>query len=300
MNPVLRAILVLLLLWAGTQPLSIRAEPGAISTEVSKEAAGAPAGDGSHGDTEGQASKRPTRAALADSLSYDLSVDLPLTLGAGAIYVGLNTAPGRQVVQEGARPHSGPGGVDHLAVLELRREFILPSDLVLAGGLALGLLFSGADGLSDDGSPLPRLLLFAEALAINGALTELAKYAVRRPRPYTFSERLGTPDDDLSFFSGHASHVAVSTFFAARSLDLTGDLSLAERVLAYGGATLLTATVAALRVAAGKHWPSDVLTGALVGGSVGFLVAELHRSEALAATAWPLAGGGAVALTGTF
>ncbi len=223
-----------------------------------------------------------------------------VTLGFGAVYVGLNTAPGRQVVQAGAQPHSGPGGVDRLAVLELRREFVLPSDIVLAGGMGLGLIVAGVDGQLDDGSPLPRLLLFAEALAINGALTELAKYAVRRPRPYTFSERLGTPDDDLSFFSGHASHVAVSTFFAARSLDLTGELSVAERLLAYGGATLLTAAVAVLRVAAGKHWPSDVITGALVGGSVGFLVAELHRSDAVSAAILPLEGGGGAVLTGTF
>jgi membrane-associated phospholipid phosphatase len=45
-------------------------------------------------------------------------------------------------------------------------------------------------------------------------------------------------------------------------------------VLLYAGAL----GVAALRVAAGKHFPTDVAGGAALGSSVGWLAATLHPS----------------------
>ncbi|RMG19530.1 MAG: phosphatase PAP2 family protein [Deltaproteobacteria bacterium] len=237
---------------------------------------------------------------LRPTLAWRAPIDLPVTLGAGALFAGLSMGAERQAVQSGVAPQAGPGGIDRLAVLELREEFLLPSDLVLLTGVGLGVAASAVDGWWDDGAPWARLLLFAEALAVNGALTELAKYAVRRPRPYTYRERLGVVDDDLSFFSGHTSNVAAATFFAARSIDVSGEVSAPLRVALYGGAGLLTLAVAALRVAAGKHWPSDVLTGAVVGGSVGFLVPELHRHAPVRALLLPTPHGGSVAVAGSF
>jgi membrane-associated phospholipid phosphatase len=44
---------------------------------------------------------------------------------------------------------------------------------------------------------------------------------------------------------------------------------------AYGAAALYTVGVGSFRVAAGKHYVSDVATGALVGAAVGILVPRL-------------------------
>lgn len=46
------------------------------------------------------------------------------------------------------------------------------------------------------------------------------------------------------------------------------------------GAGLATASsVAILRVAAGKHYPSDVVMGAAMGSFIGWLVPMLHRER---------------------
>src|SRR5439155_994761 len=78
-----------------------------------------------------------------------------------------------------------------------------------------------------------------------------------------------------SFPSGHA-----SLAFAAA----TSYLVMAQReqlphrarnaALMYAGA----ASVAALRVAGGKHFPTDVIGGAVLGSAIGWLVARIHAT----------------------
>ncbi len=216
-------------------------------------------------------------AHAAPGVTWNGGVDLPLTLGTGAIWAGLYLGGGRQPVTADASVGE-PGGIDALGRTRVDAGAARASDALLYGTLALGL--GGTPILAGPGAAGPALGNVVEAFAINGAITELTKQAVDRPRPYTLGDgRTGSPDDDKSFFSGHSSTTAAVAFAAARTVDLSADLAPAARVGLYGGATALSATTAALRVAAGKHWPSDVIVGLLVGGSVGWLVPELHRAD---------------------
>jgi membrane-associated phospholipid phosphatase len=47
----------------------------------------------------------------------------------------------------------------------------------------------------------------------------------------------------------------------------------------WGGSLGIASTVAILRVAAGKHFPSDVIAGALVGSAVSYSVLKLHETD---------------------
>lgn len=233
--------------------------------------------------------------AQAQELHYDAAVDVPLTLGAGSIWTALYLGSDRQDLPDAFAEE--PGGIDALAPQEIHEGPAAISDYVMYGSIGLGAVAAVADGW--DGEVGARLGLYVEAFALNGAVTEITKYAVRRPRPYTFGgTREGGPDDDMSFFSGHTSTVAVTTFTTARAMDLSNDLSTWQRVGVYGGATLLTGLTAGLRVAAGKHFPSDVIVGALVGGSIGWLVPELHRSDRVRATVSAPRGGGTMITVG--
>src|SRR5438552_2740661 len=83
----------------------------------------------------------------------------------------------------------------------------------------------------------------------------------------------GVRDNRLSFPSGHAAlafAAATSYLVLARRQHLRHGTRNA--VLLYVGA----ASVGALRLEAGRHFPTDVLGGAALGSAVGWLVARFH------------------------
>ncbi|HOX42013.1 MAG TPA: phosphatase PAP2 family protein [Myxococcota bacterium] len=134
-------------------------------------------------------------------------------------------------------------------------------------------------------------LVLAEALAVQGALNQAVKLAVRRPRPYAYdlslTEEERTEDDaGLSFYSAHTSlafcaATAYSTLFSLRHPDSgwVVPVWLATHALA--------ASTAYLRVHAGKHFWTDVIAGALLGSGVGALIPLVHRRSGGAQAAAP-------------
>lgn len=125
-------------------------------------------------------------------------------------------------------------------------------------------------------------LVSIQTFGLTILLASAVKVAWRRPRPLTFradfdKEDRYAGDARLSFFSGHS---AVS--FASASLVT---VMLVERrgtgvgtILGASGAYLGASLVAYLRIAARKHFLSDVLVGAAVGTLIGILVPLVHLS----------------------
>ncbi len=212
--------------------------------------------------------------ALAEEPVYEANVDVPLTVGAGAVFAGLYFGGSRQP-RFTAEPWEPLGGIDALAVDHEVPAFNEVADIALYASMALGLAASVADG--SPGSRDDRALLYVESMLVNGFFVEALKAAVDRPRPLTATEGVRGPDDMLSFPSGHAAFSTCAAMTTARFVDLRHDLGPGGKAAVYGGATAIGLGMGALRVAGGKHHPSDVLAGAALGGAVGWLVPELHR-----------------------
>lgn len=133
-------------------------------------------------------------------------------------------------------------------------------------------------------------LMYAESAAITFGVTNLAKMAVRRPRPLAYIEaekHRGDPnwsnaatDSALSFFSGHAS-ITASLGATATYLAFSRSPGTARPWLTLVGATGVTTFVAVERVFSAKHFPTDVIAGALAGAGIGLLVPLVHRSEGI-------------------
>lgn len=133
-------------------------------------------------------------------------------------------------------------------------------------------------------------VMFAELFANTLGAVSAAKALSGRKRPYVFNPSLSVDerfhlaasdgnDVFFSFFSGHsAAAFAAASFTSTLFTDLHGRSVWSNLVW---GSTLTAASMAAYsRVKAGKHYPSDVLIGALVGSAIGHLIPRLHRKEA--------------------
>jgi len=157
------------------------------------------------------------------------------------------------------------------------------SDITVGLAATVPILIDGVDAGSyaewrDD------MTVYAEVLALNGALVNLAKYTVQRPRPWTYAPhdagRESSPDAFVSFYSGHT-----SATFAALS---AASMNYTYRHGAHPWPWVITGVVGAMvgfeRVAAGRHFYTDVATGALVGTGIGILVPWLHHEQRQQAT----------------
>ena len=128
-------------------------------------------------------------------------------------------------------------------------------------------------------------IVMFEAFALDEGLGRLVKAAVPRPRPFLDGLPAGDPafreaDNYRSFYSAHVSAVFATGLSYARTFALRHPKS-SHRWLVYGAVILGGTTMGALRVAAGRHFPTDVLTGAVVGSAVGLAVPALHHPRAL-------------------
>jgi hypothetical protein len=115
---------------------------------------------------------------------------------------------------------------------------------------------------------------------ITANITQTVKMLALRNRPYTQTPGFvsSKTDNHFSFFSGHSAITATAATTAILMALNQPNMSTWGKAAAYsaGGLALTTAI---LRVEAGKHYPSDVVTGILVGVAVAVINTKLHEAN---------------------
>lgn len=155
------------------------------------------------------------------------------------------------------------------------------SDWGMRAGLLLPAFLAADKTMRQDGVKIG--LMYLETMSAVGALTEITKGMVKRIRPYAYrTDPAVNPtlsaDARKSFFSGHTSTAfAGAVFFAKVFSDYYADSRWKPAV--WAGSLTLASSVAYARVAAGKHFPSDVIAAAIVGSAVGYWVPQLHKTR---------------------
>lgn len=155
------------------------------------------------------------------------------------------------------------------------------SDIIKMGSFGLPLLTMFSKGARKEVGEIA--VMYLEVMGINAALTELAKNAVKRKRPYVYNEALTleqrlTNEGKRSFYSGHVSHVTTMSFFTARVLsDYHPDSDL--EWLWWTSALAIPAYTAYLRYDAGRHFPSDLLVGYGMGAMIGYFIPGFHETK---------------------
>jgi membrane-associated phospholipid phosphatase len=138
------------------------------------------------------------------------------------------------------------------------------------------------------------IVVFGQALALNGALNQAVKYLIQRPLPETYfgvvRNRIGRMRGYRSFYSGHVSSLA--TALAAGCVTVRMRNGRLPWRWPWILSTAITAAVGVGRILSGKHFPSDVLVAAPVGAAIGAGVPLLHVRTGPLEKAWAKVHGG--------
>ncbi len=127
-------------------------------------------------------------------------------------------------------------------------------------------------------------LIIAEAGVVAADLTEITKFLVGRERPFvhdlapTEKQQTSQPsDNDLSFLSGHTAEVFA---LAAATGTVATMRGYRWAPAAWVGGGVIAVGTGYLRIAADKHWLTDVLAGMALGVMVGVAVPLVfHKAQ---------------------
>jgi membrane-associated phospholipid phosphatase len=150
------------------------------------------------------------------------------------------------------------------------------------------------------------LVMYAETLLLVNGFAQVAKGAFQRTRPYPYNEDPDISDElrlevdaTRSFPSGHTINAFNSAVFLGSVYGKLYPESPARTWVWVGGLTVAAST-GVLRYTAGKHFPTDILTGALVGSTVGFAVPKVHEIDRVQLGLYPSDAGPGLSLTYRF
>lgn len=147
--------------------------------------------------------------------------------------------------------------------------------------------YSGASNGTEFGT---FTLMFVQSILFQNGINLATRSLQIWPRPYIYSESENGSvagkkaaaeakgEAYGSFFSGHASAAFTVAVFTSEWFDYIYPNS-ANSSLVRALAFSLAGLESVFRVAAGKHYPTDILVGALVGTSISYGILTLHKKR---------------------
>lgn len=147
-------------------------------------------------------------------------------------------------------------------------------------------------------------LMFAQALALQSGVNLMVRSLEFWPRPYVYAkdgygsgsravvEKAENAEGEAygSFFSGHTSAAFTIAVFTGEWFSEVYPNSPYQGIV--WAASLSAATLeGVLRIAAGKHYPTDVVVGALVGSGISLAVIQIHKKRNNRFSLWAYPGG---------
>ena len=212
-------------------------------------------------------------------------IDVPATLvfGAAAVY-GMSVIYGRKEI-----PADVVMALDKNTINKLDRPIAenyslgakATSDYFFYGSMPLPLLLLFDKKIRKDGARVG--LLYLEALGVTGIFYAGSAMLVNRYRPYTYNPNVPIAtrqngNSRNSFIAGHPALVATSTFFMAK---IYSDYhpNMKHKWILFASAGVISAATGYLRIKAGHHFITDVISGLVIGSLVGVLVPHIHKNK---------------------
>lgn len=164
-------------------------------------------------------------------------------------------------------------GIDKTAPLYFSPRYARASDISFA---SVGLLALYGISRTPPTERNTAAVIMMQNVWLTWNITQTTKVLALRARPYANESgfKAGKKDDAYSFLSGHTSLtacMAASHYFYDRTLPSNN-----RKPAITLGLSALTLGTGLLRIKAGKHFPTDVLAGAILGTGVAYLNTRLH------------------------
>ena len=152
-------------------------------------------------------------------------------------------------------------------------------------------------------------LMFAQALALQSGVNLMVRSLEFWPRPYVYAkdgygsgsreavEKAKSAEGEAygSFFSGHTSAAFTIAVFTGEWFSEVYPNSPYQGIV-WAGALSAASLEGVLRIAAGKHYPTDVVVGALVGSGISLAVIKIHKKRNNRFSLWAFPGAAGVTL----
>ncbi|MCL2155642.1 MAG: phosphatase PAP2 family protein [Leptospirales bacterium] len=155
------------------------------------------------------------------------------------------------------------------------------SSIILTSTMISPLAFVLNDKMRNDFIVLG--VMYGESLLITNGLNKTIKDIVQRKRPFTYNSDAPYKDKKekdavLSFYSGHTANAFNSAVFV--STIFSDYYPHSQWRYAVWGTSLLAASgTGYLRYYSGKHYPTDIIAGAIIGSITGWAIPALHRNS---------------------
>jgi membrane-associated phospholipid phosphatase len=219
---------------------------------------------------------RPSHADDSALSVYEIHpwIDGPVSVTA-ALGAGVPIFFENQLIQKSAFLNRDDlPGIDRSAAGNHNSAVGFGSHLVVGAALVAPVIYDYTD-VGWNRVYLEDMVVYTQTLAIQSAIANLARFGTKRARPdaYGMPQPVDQAQEFESFYSGHTA----SMFAGLTAMSITYTYRHGPSPWPWVITVVSGFGQGAMRVIAGRHFPTDVLAGAAVGGAIGTLVPVLHH-----------------------
>jgi hypothetical protein len=170
-------------------------------------------------------------------------------------------------------------GFDRSAINQHSESAATISDVLIGITTAAPLLLCADHAIGKDWRTIT--LMYIETWSFIGGTSTLSKGLITRYRPYVYNpdvplDKKLTSDAKMSFFSNHTTSAFASAVFLS-TVYSDNHPNSDWKPYVWTGTLLVASAVGYLRYAAGEHFPSEILVGAVAGSAIGYAIPWMHR-----------------------